>query len=94
MNKSIIDPTPHLIRKPGKFQPGILGDLLLILNEATIRLLNMGSDHVRTGISNLDEIKKMAQITKEAIEMWEDKRPCNNFSQLLDHLHQSIPPRS
>lgn len=86
----INDPNPHLIREPGKFQPGILGDLLFILSEANIRLLTMGSNHVRTGISNLDEIKTMARITKEALEMWLELRPCKDFTELLNHLRQPI----
>ncbi len=59
-----------LIREPGKFQPGILGDLLFIFSEANAWLLEMGSNHVRSGVSKHDEIREVARIAKECLEMW------------------------
>lgn len=78
----------ELIREPGKFQPGRLGDLLYIFQIATIRLLEMGADHVRTGITNQVEIDAQALATKDVIEMWLGLRPCEDFRQLLQHLGQ------
>ncbi len=65
-----INPDNGLIREPGKFQPGILGDLLFIFSEANAWLLEMGSNHVRSGVSNHDEIRTVARIAKDALEMW------------------------
>ena len=78
----------ELIREPGKFQPGRLGDLLYILQIANIRLLEMGSDHVRTGITNQGEINLMALATRDALGMWSGSIPCKDFSQIMDHLGQ------
>ena len=77
-----------LIREPGKFQPGRLGDLLYILEVATIRLLETGSDHVRSGITDQTEIDVAALATKDAIEMWLGLMPCEDFRQILEHLGQ------
>ena len=77
-----------LVREPGKFQPGKLGDLLYILQIANIRLLEMGSNHVRSGITNQEEINGLALATKEVLEMWLELKPCKDFGQLLDHLGQ------
>jgi hypothetical protein len=81
----------ELIREPGKFQPGRLGDLLYILQISTVRLLEMGSDHIRTGVSNQIEVDQMAETLKEGLEMWLGLSPCLDFSALLDHLRQPIP---
>lgn len=78
----------RLVRVPGKFQPGRLGDLLYILQIATIRLLEMGSNHVRTGITNQEEIDSMALAIIDALEMWSELIPCENFGQLLQRLGQ------
>lgn len=82
-----IHPDDELIREPGKFQPGILGDLLFIFSEANARLLEMGSNHVRTGVSKHDEIRETARVTKEALEMW----LANGDPQVIwDHLRHSF----
>lgn len=76
------------IREPGKFQPGRLGDLLYILQISTIRLLEMGSNYVRSGITNQEEIDCMALAIKDSLGMWLGLVPCENFTQILQHLGQ------
>jgi hypothetical protein len=77
-----------LVREPGKFQPGRLGDLLYILQVANIRLLETGSDHVRSGITDQEEIDCIALALKDVLEMWLGLAPCEDFKQLLQHLGQ------
>jgi hypothetical protein len=78
----------ELIREPGKFQPGKLGDLLYILEISTIRLIEIGSDHVRTGITDQAEIDALALAIKDVMGMWLGLIPCKDFKQLLQHLGQ------
>lgn len=80
----------ELIREPGKFQPGRLSDLLFMFQITTSRLIEIGSDHVRTGITNPGEVDEMAKIMKEALEMWLGLSPCNDGKKILDHLRQKL----
>lgn len=78
----------ELVREPEKFQPGKLGDLLYILQISTIRLLEMGSNHVRSGVTNQVEVETMALDLRDALGMWLGLVPCKDFRQILQQIGQ------